>query len=644
MLFTSKYTLLTLSFFINICVLFSQNDTLKIQEVSIIEEAPVNISNTENTLIDSVYLQENEQGSLSSILSKHSPLFIKNYGQGSLSSSSYRGANSAHSSVLWNGISISSPMLGQSDFSLIPNIVIDEINFEHGVNSFANNSGNFGANIILKNSVNWNNKQHIEINYSMQSYNTQNASLSYTFGNSKTQYKTKIFFQSSDNDFKYLNTVLSQKEFFDTRQSSAYQQYGLVQEFHHRINKSNQVSVILWGQNNYREIPVPIIISQINDNENQQNNFLRLVANWEHSNKKSILKVTNSFLYDNFIYTNKISNINSKNLSNTFVNNINYSHNLKQDFTLKTGFSSSLSKVESNNYDEAKNKTFISTFISLNKKINNYLNINFVGKQYLNIITKKTIQPKLFLPAIKINYRLFRGKDIFMNFSALNDFHFPTLNDLYWYPGGNVDLLPEEISSYEISFIQKIKHNNFEIDANTNIFYNNISNWISWFPDSNGRLWTPQNIKDVNTKGFEISINSGFKIIKLKNNISVNYSYTKATNLSPISENDNSINKQLIYVPINQFNVYYRLTIKGFNLSYNQQFTGKRYITSDNYWEMPYFNVAELLIGKNFKIKKQRINFHFKINNIWNVNYQAIAYYPMPRRTYSIGLKYIFNK
>ncbi|MBP6512026.1 MAG: Plug domain-containing protein, partial [Bacteroidia bacterium] len=68
--------------------------------------------------LDTSTLSKLNATTLADRLNRESALFVKSYGSGSLSTVSIRGTGAAHSAVLWNGISLNSPMLGLYDFSL----------------------------------------------------------------------------------------------------------------------------------------------------------------------------------------------------------------------------------------------------------------------------------------------------------------------------------------------------------------------------------------------------------------------------------------------------------------------------------------------------------------------------------------------
>ena len=93
-----------------------------------------------------------ESGSLQDI-GANSSLFFKNYGNGGLSTISLRGTSASHTNVLWNGIPVNSPTLGQSDYSVFPSFLIDNVTVLKGSTSSLFGSGSIGGTVVMDNSV-----------------------------------------------------------------------------------------------------------------------------------------------------------------------------------------------------------------------------------------------------------------------------------------------------------------------------------------------------------------------------------------------------------------------------------------------------------------------------------------------------------
>ena len=100
--------------------------------------------------LDTIVLQSMSTSSLSDLLIQHSPVFIKTYGPGGVSTASFRGTTASHTLVLWNGFQLNAPSLGQVDFSTIPVFLADDVSLNWGSGT-SNNSGGLGGSVNIDN-------------------------------------------------------------------------------------------------------------------------------------------------------------------------------------------------------------------------------------------------------------------------------------------------------------------------------------------------------------------------------------------------------------------------------------------------------------------------------------------------------------
>ena len=133
------------------------SDTVKLREFEVVASYPVNNIGFKKVRMDSALLIPNINADLSTVLSQYSTVFIKTYGNGSLATPSFRGTSAHHTQVEWNGISLNSAMLGQTDFSEIPVAQFDNLEILYGAAGISRTSGAFGGVIDLVSSPDWNN-------------------------------------------------------------------------------------------------------------------------------------------------------------------------------------------------------------------------------------------------------------------------------------------------------------------------------------------------------------------------------------------------------------------------------------------------------------------------------------------------------
>ena len=194
-----------------------------------------------------------------------------------------------------------------------------------------------------------------------------------------------------------------------------------------------------------------------------------------------------------------------------------------------------------------------------------------------------------------------------------------------------MSLLPESGINKEIG----IDFNSKRLRYNLTYFTLNVDNWILWNQQENG-IWMPENIRQVNSKGFESKINFEINVHSIKVKNEFNYQYNLSTNKIGIDNLDASVGKQLIYTPINKANLNSNFSINDYNFIFNQSFIGKVYTSSDN------VNFLNSHYTVNFSlIKKLSIlnsNLILTINNLFNLDYQTYLNYPQPGRNFIIQI------
>ena len=346
-------------------------DTIAISEVTINETKSDINGGLKINDIDTIFLNNNKTENISDILTYHTPVFIKKYGQGGLSSVSFRGTGAAHTQVLWNGININSPMLGQVDFSLIPVFFVDKLLINYGAASLTETSGGLGGSINLYNSPNWENNTSLKFVQSFGSFGTFKSFIRFDSGNKKWQSSTKILNTSSINNYTYTDVSVFPSK-IETQQFSKYNSKGAMQDIYYRPNNRNIISLKLWWQNDYRDLPSLMTIKRDSVVEYQNSKTLRSIVEVVRYGKYAKLKVYGSFINENLDYTNKITPIFSINKSNTAISGIDISHpfnkNISVTIRLFIASNGTISfKMIKKSSNQFFNKSIIRTLNSINK-------------------------------------------------------------------------------------------------------------------------------------------------------------------------------------------------------------------------------------------------------------------------------------
>jgi iron complex outermembrane receptor protein len=233
-----------------------------------------------------------------------------------------------------------------------------------------------------------------------------------------------------------------------------------------------------------------------------------------------------------------------------------------------------------------------------------------------------------------------KTKDLFLRGNISGNYNYPSLNDLYWQPGGNPDLEPEKGISYELGMVYKHNKESFRLSTGINTYYNNIDNWIIWLPTFKG-YWEPANICKVIAKGIEIDLSIKGKLNEFDYSISGTYAYTSSVNRGREKIwGEANYNRQLPYIPLHSGNVFGSVSWRNFTMSYQFNSYSKRYTSTANdqarrnYIYAYYMN--SMSVGKQFNWRKLRLSTQLKIYNLFNETYHSVLYRPMPGRNYML--------
>jgi hypothetical protein len=120
----------------------------------------------------------------------------------------------------------------------------------------------------------------------------------------------------------------------------------------------------------------------------------------------------------------------------------------------------------------------------------------------------------------------------------------PTMNDLYWATGGNLNLLPEEAWMTDLAFVfEPLKKHRFDVSARLIPFAAQTQNLIRWVPDSATSIWHADNVSESRQYGIEFFVDGKYSVGSLDFFSSLNLSRVFAYDLSGEEK------RILMYVP-----------------------------------------------------------------------------------------------
>ena len=644
------------------------SDTLKIRPITIYTKSIVKEeAGRTSSKIDSISMIKALTSNLSELISQNTPIFIKDYGRGAMATASFRGTAPSHTQVTWNGINLNSPMLGMVDFSTIPVYFTDNVTLLHGSGSLSEQSGALGGMVKLENTTDWLNKFSGRFLSGFGSYGTVDEYFKISGGNKKIQSQTRAFYNYSDNDYPFVNKLIADIDpvtgnyLYPTQRNlnSQYKNYGLLQELYFHPTDKSILTIRYWYQHNNRSLP-RLLTNESDANTNintQSENAHRAIGEYKYYGHKGTLnlRLGANIQQSNYRLKNKVSGTedqivtDSHSTSATYLLKANYNYQFSNNFSLTASANSDINSINSINsppngassgYDVKRLDNSFS--VQLSKSFNDQLSANLMARE--DLIGGKSTP---VIPSFGIEYHPFNDKGHFYKGSVARNYHQPSLNDLYYVPGGNPNLKAEEGIMAELGSGYSGLMGKMNFHATLSGYLSGINNWIIWLPTPQG-YWEPYNMKRVNTGGLEFNTGISGKLNTIDFDIKGNYAWTRSINRDdPRSWADESVGKQLPFIPKNSANLIVYLTRSDYHITWIWTWYSERYMTSSNdktsRFDVLYpYLMNNLYLGKTIRINRTKIDLELKILNLFNESYRTVLQNPMPGRNYSLLIRYDF--
>jgi len=642
----------------------SLSDTLKLEEVRISTGRKIESTGITGSGIDSLTMNMNIDQSLSELLSENTHVFIKSYGRGSFASASFRGTAPSHTKVSWNGLELNSPMLGMVDFSQLPVYLVDEIKLYHGNSSMTNLPGALGGLLDLTTKVEREQGFSGSFLAGAGSFGTRDGYVKFNLGGRNFYSVTRVFYNHSDNDFSFVNK--DQIDSVDRQSGKKYRprmknrnagftNKGIMQQFSYRQGNNGFLDLSLWLQQSGRSLPILSTDESRNySNLNRQtNDIFRSALNYAFYKDRLKVKVfsgvnynSSSYYLDNYLNDSTLlREVDSKSRALAFENKLGLSYSFLSRHKADIKFRYLLSSVDSyedrtrSGYDTSRNDLMLiaSEYSKWTDRIRTRLTL---------ALQMSDFELQAFTWNVGGEYHLMPEK-WYVSMNVAKNLKVPTLNDLYYQPGGNAALLPEISRSIEAGMNYHYNGSRTEIKTALSAFTSEVDNWIIWLPGFKG-YWEPVNIDKVKSSGIEATASILKKAGEWHFRLRGNYAYTQSLNLgSKTNWADESIGKQLPYIPLHSANLNIFSGFKTWALSYTWNYFSVRYTTSSNEkssfrdYLYPYF-MSQLRFTKSFALKKYSISSGFTVYNLFNEEYRSVLQRPMPGRNYHLLVKIDF--
>lgn len=245
-------------------------------------------------------------------------------------------------------------------------------------------------------------------------------------------------------------------------------------------------------------------------------------------------------------------------------------------------------------------------------------------------------------PSASVSFQPMASREWRLRASFKSIFRVPTFSESYFFHYGSTDLRPETTRQFNIGTTLDLAPSAWlpKLSLTADAYLNNVDDMIVGVP-YNMFVWTMVNLDKVRATGVDITMAADMVPAtghKLEWN--VNYSYQRS---KPLTDRTSAeYGKQVAYIPLNSggasvayINPWVDIVVKAIGVS-------SRFATNSNLLDTRIDGYVEagLSLRRSLKLFSHRWEASFDIDNIFNKQYQVIARYPMPGRSWRLTLKF----
>ncbi len=583
-----------------------------------------------HVLVDSTQRMMMRNGTLADLLAVTHPVSIRYYGPGQLATASFRGASASQTVVVWNGIRINNPMLMQTDLSSIPVVAVEEGGILFGGATLRETSGAFGGVVSLQSNIDTTTENRLEVSHMAGSYGHFSYRAQYQWRYRQTASRTIYYREQAANDYHYTDNFY-QPGTEARRHNASWFQQGVIHQTGWQRKNGYTGQISLWGQQKLNYIPYPIHQPQKRYTQWQSDDSWRLIMNGRKRYGAYSVGFNTGLQQGVMHYHESRSGVRARHETRNLQQKVYVSRDgyrlqseVSADYELQQAITSEYGGITPFRHLVSVYGSAV-TYILPDLWIGARARTEYVYQYGTH-----------FLPALSGGYRTGTRNRHLFQWAVMRNRQVPGLNDLYWVPGGNPDLLPESGYGGEISWQYAVRSNKAaKLTSKINLYHQKIQQKIMWLPGSDA-IWSPRNLGNIRMNGAEYHINYTRKMGRYTMAFDAKAAYTRAVRLT---EDDIQPLNQLVYVPQWAASAAARLQMPGATMQLETVYTGKRFTNLNNTTWMPAYTLTNFRLNTvDISAANFFVNGFFSVCNLFNQNYQTIAWHPMPGRVYRVGM------
>ena len=598
----------------------SQETQIDLKEITVVSSPRIELPFSENSktiqVISKEEIIESPANNVAELLQQVAGIDIRRRGVSGMQADLYiRGGGFDQTLLLIDGIKVEDAQTGHHTMNMaLPIEVIERIEIIKGSASrvYGQNAFSGAINIITSKVA----ENMTSVSLESGSYKQQNASVTIS---RKNEDQSVLFHYSnnSSDGHKYNTDYKNENYFLKNRFEIKGLPIDMISSFNERKFGANGFYASPEAIDQYEETQASLLGFSTKIISN--NFIIKPKLYWKRNQDMYVYLRDNPSVYRNLHITNKIgAELNGSYESNNGI----------------TGFGVDISsiKLSSNNLGERK-RTMVNLFLEHQMKFaENKIDVTpgVAFSYFSDVSTNQNYQNNFFrnffmYPGIDIGYEL--NDDVKLYSNVGYTYRVPTYTDLFYTSPttiGNENLKPEKAFTKEIG----INYTKDNFDFTFTLYNRDASDVIDYVKNVESAPWEAFNIREINTKGYELGLTYNFYVAAfLNHSIKIGYSNIK----DELKQTDFNFSRYALNSLKNHLTTSYSFEIKK-NLKssivykYAERNSGEDYSIMD-------FKVSYTL--KNYKL-------YVTGNNLFDTVYSETNLVEMPGRNVLVGINVKF--
>lgn len=487
------------------------------------------------TELDSAVLAQYRGSSLAEVLQARTPLALKYYGPGQLATIALRGTSAQHTAVLWNGLNIMLPTLGQTDFALLPVGASTRVSIQPGPAAALYGSGAVGGAILLDAAPDWRLGPRGSVQLDVGSFGLLGGNVEARTASAAVAVRVAASYREAQNNYSYVVPEARGPVRYTLQNAALRHQWSFSPDLAWRVGRAGELTAAAWLTDTDREIQsgTGIVGGQARERDQSR----RLTLGYRHVVARGQWSGRAAWFEDILNYRD--GGVPSNSRVRTTQAQAEHTAALGARGSLRLGAEAQHFAALVDGYGAApvsENRAAAFALLRYDPRPALRLSANLrqaalpaglapltptVGLEWdllHPVATAALPDSEMAAPVDAAAVPIFDNQivtlspfhpfthSLTLKASAARSYRAPTLNERYWRPGGNLGLRPESGFGYEAGLRHRLAGPQGTIlETELTAFRQEVDDWVQWLPSTSTGIWSPRNLRRVRSQGLEIS-------------------------------------------------------------------------------------------------------------------------------------------